>query len=109
MARTDFTSPRLYVDAPLSEGGGIALAPEQANYLLNVLRLRAGARVLALAATANLPPASKARAAKARRSPSARSSGLRNLRPTSTISSRRSNTPVSTIWRRRRWKWAPAG
>ena len=47
MARTDFTSPRLYVDASLSEGGRIALSPDQANYLLNVLRLREGARVLA--------------------------------------------------------------
>jgi 16S rRNA (uracil1498-N3)-methyltransferase len=46
MARTDFTSPRLYVDAALQEGGRIALSPEQANYLINVLRLREGARVL---------------------------------------------------------------
>jgi 16S rRNA (uracil1498-N3)-methyltransferase len=47
MARTDFTSPRLYVEASLSEGSRLALSPEQANYLLNVLRLREGARVLA--------------------------------------------------------------
>jgi 16S rRNA (uracil1498-N3)-methyltransferase len=46
MARTDYSSPRLYVDTSLEEGGRIALAPEQANYLLNVLRLREGARVL---------------------------------------------------------------
>jgi 16S rRNA (uracil1498-N3)-methyltransferase len=46
MARTDFSSPRLYVDKSLEEGGRIVLAPEQANYLLNVLRLREGARVL---------------------------------------------------------------
>src|SRR5579863_2147036 len=46
MARTDFTSPRLYVEPSLAEGGRIALSPEQANYLLNVLRLREGARVL---------------------------------------------------------------
>jgi 16S rRNA (uracil1498-N3)-methyltransferase len=46
MARTDFTSPRLYVEAALQEGGRIALTPEQANYLINVLRLREGARVL---------------------------------------------------------------
>jgi 16S rRNA (uracil1498-N3)-methyltransferase len=46
MARTDFTTPRLYVEASLQEGGQIALSPEQANYLLNVLRLRDGARVL---------------------------------------------------------------
>jgi 16S rRNA (uracil1498-N3)-methyltransferase len=46
MARTDFTSPRLYVEAALSEGARLALSSEQANYLLNVLRLREGARVL---------------------------------------------------------------
>ena len=46
MARTDFSSPRLYVEPSLAEGGRIALWPEQANYLLNVLRLREGARVL---------------------------------------------------------------
>ncbi len=46
MARTDFTTPRLYVSAPLAEGADVALAPEQTNYLVNVLRLKAGARVL---------------------------------------------------------------
>ena len=46
MARTDFSSPRLFVEASLAEGGRIALSPEQANYLLNVLRLRESARVL---------------------------------------------------------------
>jgi 16S rRNA (uracil1498-N3)-methyltransferase len=46
MARTDFTSPRLFVEAPLHEGDRVALSPEQANYLVNVLRLREGARVL---------------------------------------------------------------
>ena len=46
MARTDFTTPRLYVTAPLAEGADVALSPEQTNYLVNVLRLRAGARVL---------------------------------------------------------------
>ena len=46
MARTDFSSPRLYVEAPLNEGASITLSPEQTNYLVNVLRLREGARVL---------------------------------------------------------------
>ncbi len=46
MARLDFSSPRLFVDASLSEGGKIALSPEPTNYLVNVLRLRQGARVL---------------------------------------------------------------
>ena len=47
MARSDFSSPRLYVDAALTEGARVALSPDQANYLVNVLRLREGARVLA--------------------------------------------------------------
>jgi 16S rRNA (uracil1498-N3)-methyltransferase len=47
MARTDFSTPRLYVEAPLNEGARVALSPEQRNYLVNVLRLRDGARVLA--------------------------------------------------------------
>jgi 16S rRNA (uracil1498-N3)-methyltransferase len=46
MARTDFSSPRLFIDAPLHQGGIIVPAPGQVNYLVNVLRLRAGARVL---------------------------------------------------------------
>ena len=43
----DFTSPRLYVDAPISPGARVALSPAQANYLRNVLRLQDGAEVLA--------------------------------------------------------------
>jgi 16S rRNA (uracil1498-N3)-methyltransferase len=46
MARTDFTSPRLLVETDLRQAGTVALSPPQANYLLNVLRLREGARVL---------------------------------------------------------------
>ncbi len=46
MARTDFTSPRLFLDAPLAEGARLPLAAPQSNYLLNVLRLSQGARVL---------------------------------------------------------------
>jgi 16S rRNA (uracil1498-N3)-methyltransferase len=46
VARTDFTSPRLFIDAPLAEGATLTLAPEQANYLINVLRLRDGAQIL---------------------------------------------------------------
>src|SRR5271166_922532 len=46
MARTDFHTPRLYVSAPLAEGGALALSLEQTNYLVNVLRLGPGARVL---------------------------------------------------------------
>jgi 16S rRNA (uracil1498-N3)-methyltransferase len=46
MARTDFTTPRLCVDDDLAVGRAVALRPEQANYLVNVLRLKAGARAL---------------------------------------------------------------
>lgn len=47
MPRHDFRSPRLYVDAPLSQGASVALDRDQANYLGNVLRLSSGAEVLA--------------------------------------------------------------
>jgi len=47
MARYDFRSPRLYVDAPLEEGALVPLAPAQQHYLGHVLRLKAGGRVLA--------------------------------------------------------------
>jgi 16S rRNA (uracil1498-N3)-methyltransferase len=46
MARTDFTTPRLCLDADLSEGATAALSLDEANYLLNVLRLVRGARLL---------------------------------------------------------------
>jgi 16S rRNA (uracil1498-N3)-methyltransferase len=46
MPRYDFHSPRLYVAAPLMSGQTLELDPAQANYLRNVLRLRAGAPVL---------------------------------------------------------------
>ena len=47
MARTDFSTPRLCVQSALASGESLTLSAEQANYLLNVLRLREGARVLA--------------------------------------------------------------
>ena len=50
MARSDFRTPRLFVEddsAPnLASGLTLCLAPEQQNYLGNVLRLGAGDRVL---------------------------------------------------------------
>ena len=46
MARTDFTTPRLCLDDDLALGATIALPPEASNYLVNVLRLGLGARVL---------------------------------------------------------------
>jgi 16S rRNA (uracil1498-N3)-methyltransferase len=46
MPRYDFRSPRLYLEAPLGSGQTLGLQPAQANYLRNVLRLKAGAPVL---------------------------------------------------------------
>jgi 16S rRNA (uracil1498-N3)-methyltransferase len=47
MARYDFTSHRLYVDAPLAEGARVELDRSQAHYLCTVLRLGDGAGLLA--------------------------------------------------------------
>jgi 16S rRNA (uracil1498-N3)-methyltransferase len=46
MPRYDFRTPRLYLDAPMTAGATVTLDPAQANYLRNVLRLKAGAGVL---------------------------------------------------------------
>jgi 16S rRNA (uracil1498-N3)-methyltransferase len=46
MARYDFRTPRLYVDAPLRSGAGVSLDRDQSNYLFNVLRLPEGASLL---------------------------------------------------------------
>ncbi len=42
----DFTSQRLFLDTPLAAEARVACSKEHANYLLNVLRMRAGAMVL---------------------------------------------------------------
>ena len=47
MPQLDFRSPRLFVDAALSQGASVPLDRDQANYLGNVLRLGSGAAVLA--------------------------------------------------------------
>ncbi len=46
MPRLDFTSHRLFVSADLGAGLPVALDRDQANYLLNVLRLGPGAEIL---------------------------------------------------------------
>jgi 16S rRNA (uracil1498-N3)-methyltransferase len=46
MARYDFRTPRLHVAPALAAGGVIALDRGQVNYLVNVLRLKAGDPVL---------------------------------------------------------------
>jgi 16S rRNA (uracil1498-N3)-methyltransferase len=43
---TDFNAQRLFVDAPLEEGARLDLESDQANYVLNVLRLRDGGEIL---------------------------------------------------------------
>jgi 16S rRNA (uracil1498-N3)-methyltransferase len=47
MARYDFRSPRLYVEAPLEAGARVPLKAAQQHYLTHVLRLNAGGGVLA--------------------------------------------------------------
>ncbi|PSO33582.1 16S rRNA (uracil(1498)-N(3))-methyltransferase [Bradyrhizobium sp. MOS002] len=47
MPTHDFRGPRLFVDAPLAQDGRVELDRDQSNYLGNVLRLSAGAEVLA--------------------------------------------------------------
>lgn len=46
MPRYDFRTPRLYAKAALAAGAQVSLSREQANYLLNVLRLECGSGVL---------------------------------------------------------------
>jgi 16S rRNA (uracil1498-N3)-methyltransferase len=46
LSRYDFTSHRLFVDAPLRAGADVPLNKDQSNYLLNVLRLTEGAGLL---------------------------------------------------------------
>lgn len=46
MAVHDFTSQRVFVSGALGEGAEISATPEQANYLVKVLRLKPGAVLL---------------------------------------------------------------
>jgi 16S rRNA (uracil1498-N3)-methyltransferase len=46
VAPYDFNAPRLFVEPPLHAGARLSLDRAQANYLLNVLRLRTGGTVL---------------------------------------------------------------
>ncbi|MBZ9936128.1 16S rRNA (uracil(1498)-N(3))-methyltransferase [Mesorhizobium sp. BR1-1-16] len=46
MSRYDFASQRLFLDAPLDAGARVPLDRDQANYLVNVLRMAPGAAVL---------------------------------------------------------------
>ena len=42
----DFNAQRLFLDTPLIEGGNLPVERDQANYLLNVLRLKSGDGIL---------------------------------------------------------------
>jgi 16S rRNA (uracil1498-N3)-methyltransferase len=46
MPHYDFRTPRVYLDAPLAAGQAVPLDRAQANYLLNVLRLKHGDELL---------------------------------------------------------------
>jgi 16S rRNA (uracil1498-N3)-methyltransferase len=46
MARYDFATHRLFIDYPLTPGADAPVAHDQTNYLLNVLRMGAGAKLL---------------------------------------------------------------
>jgi len=46
MSRYDFRTARLFVEPPLAAGAMVPLDRDQANYLVNVLRLKPGAPVL---------------------------------------------------------------
>jgi 16S rRNA (uracil1498-N3)-methyltransferase len=46
MPRYDFRTPRIFLDRPLAAGQAVPLSRDQANYLLNVLRLESGDGVL---------------------------------------------------------------
>jgi len=46
VSRYDFSAQRLYVEAPLHAGARVDLPAPAQNYLLNVLRLRAGCSIL---------------------------------------------------------------
>lgn len=47
MPRTHANLPRLFVSAPLKAGAAVPLDKNQANYLINVLRLKKGSQVVA--------------------------------------------------------------
>ena len=46
MAIRDFTSQRIFLDAPLSPGAEVDCTPEQASYLRSVMRMDAGSALL---------------------------------------------------------------
>ena len=109
MPHYDFRTPRIYLDAPLAAGDGVALDRDQANYLLNVLRLKQGDEVLLFNGRDGEWQAQLAGTGK--RALTAvvgeRAARAAARRPICISCSPRSSTPGSIIWCRRRWRWAP--
>ncbi len=106
MPRYDFRTPRIYVDAPLSDLTPVALDGAQANYLGNVLRLRAGASVLVFNGRDGEWRGTLQSTGK--RGFSLTIEGHTRAQTESarfTTGSRRSSMPGSTIWCKRRSKW----
>jgi 16S rRNA (uracil1498-N3)-methyltransferase len=46
VARYDFSAQRLFIEQPLAAGAQVRLSPAQANYLISVLRMQEGGRIL---------------------------------------------------------------
>ena len=110
MARTDFTTPRLCVDDALARGRTLALAPRRRTISSTCCGSKPGARVLVLQWPRRRIGGARSSGERKRAALRVEEKrGHRNCRPTSTICSRRSSTPGSTIWRRRRSRWARGG
>ena len=110
MPAYDFRTPRIFVDAPLAAGAEVALDRDRANYLLNVLRLKAGDGVLLFNGRDGEWRASLAGGKRALTCDGGRARARAAAARATCIScSRRSSMPASTIWCRRRWRWAPRG
>jgi hypothetical protein len=101
----DFRSPRLFVDAPLTAGTGIALDRDQSNYLGNVLRLNAGDSVLVFNGRDGEWQATLAGRKRPDRAEIVSQTRLQDSCPTSTTCSRRSNMRGWITWRRRPLRW----
>ena len=108
MPHYDFRTPRVYLDAPLAAGHAVSFDRGQANYLLNVLRLKHGDAVLLFNGRDGEWQARLAGTGK-RALTGVVGERLREQprRPICIFCSPRSSMPGSIIWCRRRWKWAP--
>ena len=109
MARYDFTTHRLFVEAPLQAGARINLPQPAAHYLRNVLRLSDGAELLVFNGRDGEWRAALASATKKQTALDVRTQVRPQEAPRICITcSRRSSTPGSITWCRRQSRWAPA-